>query len=160
MQEAYEIAKQNSKKVSERNKKNYDGKVRSSVLHPGDRVLVRNLTPRGGTGKLRSHWEDLIHTVVRRLGEECPIYEVRPEQGKGRSRVLHRNLLMPCDCLPLEIEPGKKAKSKGLSKNLKPVKRNEPEPEEDEDEDCPYYYYLPEIQPQSLGQKIQRAECI
>lgn len=64
MQEAYEIAKQSAKKSAERNKRNYDGKVRSSVLCPGDRVLVRNLTPRGGTGKLRSHWEDVIHTVV------------------------------------------------------------------------------------------------
>lgn len=40
MQEAFVIAKENSMKTVERNKRNYDGKVRSSVLHPGDRVLV------------------------------------------------------------------------------------------------------------------------
>lgn len=40
MQEAFTIAKENSKKTVERNKRNYDGKIRSSVLHPGDCVPV------------------------------------------------------------------------------------------------------------------------
>lgn len=34
-----------------------------------------------------------------------PIYEVRPERGMGRSRVLHRNLLMSCVQLPFEMPP-------------------------------------------------------
>lgn len=55
MQEAYEIAKEKSKKSAERGKRNHDNKVKSSVLEEGDRVLVRNMTPRGGTGKLRNH---------------------------------------------------------------------------------------------------------
>ncbi len=107
MQEALEITRQTAKKTAERNKRNYDGKVRGSVLCPGDRVLVKNLTHRGGTGKLRNHWEDVVHTVVRQVGGEGPIYDVRPEQGKARSRVLHRNILMPCEYLPLEIDLGK-----------------------------------------------------
>ncbi len=37
---------------------------------------MKNLTPRGGTGKLRNHWEDVVHTVVRQVGGEGPIYEV------------------------------------------------------------------------------------
>ena len=28
------------------------------------------------------------------------MYDVRPESGQGRSRTLHRNLLLPCDQLP------------------------------------------------------------
>lgn len=52
MQEACDTTAKNTKKSAERNKGNYDNKVRSSVLYEGDRVLVRNLTPRGGTGKL------------------------------------------------------------------------------------------------------------
>ncbi|KAI3354978.1 hypothetical protein L3Q82_004774 [Scortum barcoo] len=39
------------------------------------------------------------------MGSDLPVYEVRPERGKGRSRVLHRNLLMPCDHLPFEKQP-------------------------------------------------------
>ena len=102
MEEAYAIAAQNAKKSAERGKKYYDTKVRGAVLQPGERVLIKNLTPRGGTGKLRNYWEDTIHLVVKQMGSDLPIYEVKPERGNGRSRVLHRNLLMPCDYLPLE----------------------------------------------------------
>ena len=77
-------------KVPHVEKKHYDNRVRSSVLQAGDRVLVRNLTPRGGPGKLRNFWEDEIHVVVARKGEGSPVYEVRPESSKGRSRTLHR----------------------------------------------------------------------
>ena len=31
-----------------------------------------------------------------------PVYEVKPESGNGRTRVLHRNLLLPCSFLPVE----------------------------------------------------------
>ena len=30
------------------------------------------------------------------------VYEVKPETGNGRSRVLHRNMLLPCSYLPVE----------------------------------------------------------
>ena len=83
-----------------RGKRNYDKRMRSSALQVGDRVLVRNLTPRGGPGKLRSFWEDKIHVVVARKGEGSPVYDVRPESSQGPSRTLHRNLLLPCDYLP------------------------------------------------------------
>ncbi len=142
------------KEDGRKNKRNYDGKVRGSVLCPGDRVLVKNLTPRGGTGKLRNHWEDVVHTVVRQVGGEGPIYEVRPEQGKARSCVLHRNILMPCEYFPLEIYLGKEGRTKGQVKRSKPVKRCEPGPEEEEEENkgYPYNGYPPAIQPQNPGQ--------
>lgn len=142
MQEAYDITAENAKKSSERNKRNYDNKVRSSVLHEGDRVLVRNMTPRGGTGKLRNHWEDCIHKVIRQVGKDMPIYEVAPEQGKGRgSRILHRNLLLPCDSLPLEIQltPAKlKRKTKAQTSKAKEV--TDQEEDDSDDDDCGYCY--------------------
>ena len=131
MKEAYQIAQQNAKKIAERGKEYYNKRVSGGVLQPGDRVLVRNLTERGGPGKLRSHWEHnmrclvmfitavcllfslklkwpknksvyVIHVVVERVGVQSPVYKVKPESGGGRTRVLHRNLLLPCDSLELD----------------------------------------------------------
>ena len=104
MQEAYAIAMQNMKKSAKRGQKNYNQRAWSSTLEPGDHVLVRNLTPRGGTGKLRSYWEDMIHVVKGRKGPDSPVYIVEPLQETGRRRVLHRNLLLPCPYLVEEPE--------------------------------------------------------
>lgn len=83
MEEAYAIANENAQKAAERSKRYYDSKVRSSVLQPGERVLVKNLTPRGGPDKLCDFWEDIVHTVVRQMGSDLPIYELRPESFTG-----------------------------------------------------------------------------
>jgi hypothetical protein len=64
-------------------KRNYDRRVRYTNLQPGDHVLVRNFSPRRGPGKLRAFWEEEIHVVVARKGDESPVYELRPETGRG-----------------------------------------------------------------------------
>ena len=102
MQEAYQLA---GKKINERAakaKKTYDRFVRSSILQPGNRVLVRNLSERAGPGKLRSFWENDIYIIVGRKGEDSPAYEVASENYGRKKRVLHRNLLLPCDYLPVD----------------------------------------------------------
>ncbi len=53
MQEAYALASKSSQIAASKGKQQNDKRVRSSVLKPGDRVLIRNLTPRGGPGKIR-----------------------------------------------------------------------------------------------------------
>ena len=116
---------------------------RSSVLHAGDRVLVRNMTPRGGTGKLRNYWEENIHVVIRQVGEDIPVYEVKPEQGRGRSRILHRNLLLPCDHLPLQPKTASKQK-----KRMPETAAEHANQEKEDDEDECGYYYKPVVQPQ------------
>ena len=51
MSEAYEQASKRTNEGSDRAKQRYDNHVQSSVLQPGYRVLVRNLSERGGPGK-------------------------------------------------------------------------------------------------------------
>ena len=102
MQEAYAVAQKRSSAAAEQNKHHYDKKVKSVDLQPHDRVLVRNLSERGGPGKLRAFWEKEVHLVVRRKDPLSPVYEVKRETGEGPSRVLHRNLLLPCNDLPVE----------------------------------------------------------
>ena len=106
MKEAYQIASDRSQVSQARGKDTYDRRIPSSVLQENDRVLVRNLSERGGPGKLRAHWEKEVHRVVKRLNDSSPVYEIVSERNpRSQTRVLHRNLLLPCNELPIETPP-------------------------------------------------------
>lgn len=53
------------------------------MLQPGDCVLIRNMTPRCNSGKVSNSWEFTVHTVVRQVSKDIPVYEFGPEKGKG-----------------------------------------------------------------------------
>ena len=101
MQQAYQIARQMSeeRKGKDRHRRDHKKPLLAS-LKKGDRILIRNLTPRRGTGKMRAYWEDNIALVVSPVGEDSVVYQVCSDnQPKGRIRTLHRNMLMRCDDL-------------------------------------------------------------
>ena len=57
MNETFRIANKNIRKTSQYNKQKYDRKAKSVEIVPGDKIFVKNVCDRGGTGKLRSYWE-------------------------------------------------------------------------------------------------------
>lgn len=101
MKEAYQIASKTAQKEALRGKHYYDQKTHGVQLYPGNRVLLRNFKVRGRPGKLRSYWEDAVYEIVSQKNPDLPVYKVRPEKG-GKSRIVHRTLLLPCDSLPVE----------------------------------------------------------
>ncbi len=103
MKQAYDLVTERMRQSVEKSQGHYNLKAHYTVLKPGDRVLVRNFKQRGGPGKLRSHWEDLIHVVVERMNDSSPVYVLKPEGKPTPLRTLHRNLLLPCDSLPLQF---------------------------------------------------------
>ena len=93
MKEVYSKIRQNNKILQRNSKSNYDKKIFGSTLTPGERVLLKNLSERGGTGKLKSYWENGIYEVVS-YHLELPIYQIKPKNGGNKIRTVHRNLLM------------------------------------------------------------------
>ena len=100
MRDAYQIVQQNIEKAGKANKKRYDGKAKSVQIAVGDKVLVRN-TEKGGTGKLRSWWEQKIYKVTE-IQELVPVYTIRPLDGK-QTKTVHRNMLMKVNNMPDNI---------------------------------------------------------
>ena len=109
MKQAIEIAQKNAGKMGDANKRSYDRKVRGDDIVVGDRVLVRNFE-KGGTGKLRSYWQDIIY-VVKDKHAEIPVYTIHPLNHARKTKKVHRNLLKKCNDLQLGSHADKKQKS-------------------------------------------------
>lgn len=100
---AYQLASKNAERLQLRNKRRWDAKVTALPLEVGDRVLVRNLNLRK-KHKISDRWESAVHIVIKQPDENIPVYVVKPEDGEGRERVLHRDMLLPCGFLPTNLE--------------------------------------------------------
>lgn len=111
---AYKLASTFSVKQKRRYKRYYDRKARESVLEPGDLVLVRKLAFEG-KHKLADRWESDIYHIVSRPNADLPVYEIQCE--KGKTRIVHRNLLLPYAGLPLDSPPDGAPKKTDTIKN-------------------------------------------
>ena len=91
--DAYKLAAQSATKAQERQKDRYDLKTRGGKVDPGDKVLVKKVAF-DGKHKLADRWEDDVYIVLDQPNSEIPVYNVQREDGQGRKRTLHRNLLL------------------------------------------------------------------
>ena len=90
---AHNKAKQMVNRQQAKHRELYDQKCRSAELEVGDLVLVKQ-TVWKGRHKIQDKWETEEYQVVGQPAPGVPVYTVKSVVG-GRTRVLHRNLLLP-----------------------------------------------------------------
>ena len=90
---AHKKAKQVASRQQARHKGLYDKRCKEAELGIGDLVLVRN-TAWKGKHKIQDRWESDEYQVIGQPDPGIPVYKEGCVEG-GRTRVLHRNLLLP-----------------------------------------------------------------
>ena len=78
---------------AQRQKWLYDRKAGAVELHLGDKVLVKLDAFRGQQQKLKNWWGDALYTVVKRVADGIPAYEVENDANKKR-QVFHWTQLL------------------------------------------------------------------
>jgi transposase InsO family protein len=99
LKKAYELASRSPRTAQERQKSGCDKKVRRAILQPGDRVLVK-IVAFDAKHKIADKWEEEPYGIVSQPNRDILVYVVQRENGEGRKRTLHRNLLLPIGFLP------------------------------------------------------------
>ena len=103
---SHRFAQKHMEKQANNNKykKYYDRKVRCSKLEPGDLVLVKKFGFRG-KHKIQDRWENEVCKVLESCHSSPMVFRIRKEDGTGKIRVLHRNILLPLRTRILDGEP-------------------------------------------------------
>ena len=81
-----------AKRQQAKHRKLYDKRCRGAELEVGDLVLVKQSNWKG-RHKIQDRWESEEYQVVGKPTPGVPVYNVQDIAG-GRTRVLHRNLLL------------------------------------------------------------------
>ena len=99
LQEAMAIAQGHVNKEQNRQAEFYNRRTKGKLIAVGDRVLVSNKRERGKR-KTADRWESTVYTVAS-INASTHTYRIRhPETGQ--ERVVHRNLLMLVNFLPID----------------------------------------------------------
>ena len=106
---AYQLATEASRNAQVCQKEGYDIKVRGATIQKGDRVLVKEVSF-DGKHKLADTWEKVPYVVVDQADSEIPVFTVIREDGEGRTRILHRNLLLAVGFIREQEIPQEKPK--------------------------------------------------
>ena len=105
-------------------------------LQPGDKVLVRNLSPRDDPGKLRLFWEQEVAEVMQRH-ENDVTYTIRAISQPEKVRTLHRNMLMPVNHILQTIDDALNICFINPQKKVKSAMRKEAIEQDQRDLLCP-----------------------
>ena len=134
LKRAHELASAMMEKTAQRNKSRYDKKVREHALEEGDKVLVKSVGMKG-PHKLADRWSSTVYKVHRRVNPDIPVYVVRPIDGEGPDRTLHRNMLLPCGFLlpDGELQDGPE-RPKPKPRRKRAIRRQLPERMDDMDD--------------------------
>ena len=101
LQEAMAIAQGHVNREQDRQAEFYNRRTKGKLIAVGDRVLVSNKRERGKR-KIADRWESTVYTVVS-INASTHTYRIRhPETGQ--ERVVHRNLLMLVNFLPIDAD--------------------------------------------------------
>ena len=156
LEEAHTIANKNIEKAGDYNKEHYDKRVHGVEIEVGDHVLVQNKREKGGTGKLRNHFEaDMF--VVEEKNAKLPVYTIRNLNKNKDVRSLHRNLLKRVN----EMSPGlfeeaeevkKQAPKKPCEKKKVAAKEVDEQVEEESDAEGGVIVYQEQIPIQIEGE--------
>ncbi|XP_047670019.1 uncharacterized protein LOC125141245 [Tachysurus fulvidraco] len=99
LREAAHIARMHTLKEQKRHGRLYNRKVKGCSLAVGDRVLVANRGEKGRR-KVSDKWESSPYEVMA-VYPDINVYRIR-EINSDKVRVVHRNLLLSVDFLPVD----------------------------------------------------------
>ena len=134
MEEAFKLANANIDRADGYNKKQYDRKIHGVELKEKDKVLLRNMREKGGTGKLRSHFERGMFEIIKKR-ENLPVYVIRNLYNEKDIREVHRSKLLECNDLPKTVFEEMSAKKIETNEGQKINKRKEVVIEADANDD-------------------------
>ncbi|MCG8033934.1 MAG: DDE-type integrase/transposase/recombinase, partial [Candidatus Thiodiazotropha taylori] len=120
---AYERAGEEARRKGKKYKRYYDQNVKFANLVSGDRVLVKKVGIKG-KHKLADIWETNTYIVTSQPMPDIPVYLVKEENSSSKPKLLHRNMLLPFNGLPvteLSAENESRKRKETTEKDLVPV---------------------------------------